>query len=275
MLNSDFYFGHIRKYVALFGTLFNDIVIVRDGGDVAQQAMKVPISYGPRDKTLARIEADPTLTKMPSIVLPRMSFEITSFTYAPQRKLSTVGMKTKRESGSNSTMLKQYNPVPYDIGFELSIMAKNAEDATKIVEQILPFFTPDFTPTIRLIPDMDIDVDIPIVLQNVRYEDQYEGNFEQRRAIIWTLDFSMKAYIYGPIRGGVNGGRSGKIINLATVNIYDWGKDANTLTSSVTVQPGLTANGQPTSDINQTIDKNLINVTDDFGFITTVTDYSE
>lgn len=268
MLGNDFYFAHIRKYVAVFGTLFNDIYISRDGNvNSPLQGIKVPISYGPHEKTLARLEGDPSLNKPVSIVLPRMSFEITSFTYAPQRKLATTAYKSKSEAGvTGKTLLKQYTPVPYDIGFTLSIMVKNAEDGTRIVEQILPYFTPEFTPTVNLIPEMDVKVDVPVVLTDVSLDDQYEGNFEERRAIIWTLNFVMKAYIYGPIRGGAAG--KGNVITFAKVNVRD--SASGNIDSTVTVQPGLTAEGKPTSDINETIDRNSISVTDDFGFITEI-----
>lgn len=266
MLGNDFYFGLFRKYVAVFGTLFNNIYIYRSEAGTATQQIKVPISYGPKEKTLARLEGDPNLNRPAAIVLPRMSFEISGVRYAPERKLPSTYFKTHRDSlGATNT---QYVPVPYDIDFTLSIMAKNAEDATKIVEQILPFFTPDFTPTVHLVPEMQIKMDVPVILQTVNVDDQYEGNFEQRRAIVWTLQFVMKGYIFGPIRGPQGNGRERPVIKIATVNMRDF-VSGSTMETMV-VKPGLTANGQPTTSESDTIPYLDINADDDFGYIVTI-----
>lgn len=265
MLGNDFYFGLVRKYVAVFGTIFNNITIYRTETGTATQQIKVPISYGPKEKTLARVEGDPKLNRPAAVVLPRMSFEISSVRYASERKLPSTYFKSRKDS--SGALNTQYIPVPYDIDFTLSVMAKNAEDATKIVEQILPFFTPDFTPTVHLVPEMDIKMDIPIVLQSVVVDDQYEGNFEQRRAIIWTLQFVMKGYIFGPIRGPQGNGSERPVIKIATVNTRDM---ANTILETVTVKPGLTANGQPTTSEEDTIPYLDINADDDFGYIVTI-----
>lgn len=265
MLGNDFYFALFRKYVAVFGTLFNDIYIYRSAAGQTDQQMKVPISYGPREKTLARLEADPNLNRPTAIVLPRMSFEITNIRYAPERKLQTTHFKTKKSA--DGTVNTQYMPVPYDLDFTLSVMAKNAEDATKIVEQILPFFTPDFTPTVHLIPEMSISLDVPVVLNNVMVDDQYEGNFEERRAIIWTLQFTMKAYIFGPIKGPLGGVNGRPVIKIATVNERDM---ANNIYTTVQVRPGLTANGEPTANLSESIHYLDIDADDNFGYIVTI-----
>ena len=265
MLGNDFYFGLFRKYVAVFGTLFNNIYIYRSEAGTATQQIKVPISYGPKEKTLARLEGDPNLNRPAAIVLPRMSFEISGVRYAPERKLPSTYFKSYKDaSGAINT---QYLPVPYDIDFTLSIMAKNAEDATKIVEQILPFFTPDFTPTVHLVPEMQIKMDVPVILQTVNVDDQYEGNFEQRRAIVWTLQFVMKGYIFGPVRGPQGNGAARPVIKIATVNMRDM---ANNIMETITVKPGLTANGQPTTSEADTIPYLDINADDDFGYIVTI-----
>lgn len=265
MLGRDFYFASFKKYVAVFGTLFNDIHIYRSATGQTDQQIKVPISYGPREKTLARLEADPTLNRPVAIVLPRMSFEIASVRYAPERKLATTYFKSKKDT--TGVVNTQYVPVPYDIDFTLSVMAKNAEDATKIVEQIIPFFTPDFTPTVHIIPEMDVSLDIPVILNGVSVDDQYEGNFEERRAIIWTLQFTMKAYIFGPIKGPLGGGSGRPVIKIATVNERDV---SNNIMTTVHVQPGLTANGQPTTNISDTIPYLDIEADDNFGYIVTI-----
>ena len=193
--------GSIRKYVIFFGTLFADMYIQReDKTGTPIETMKVPLNYGPRDKFLARLEGNPTLTKPIAITLPRMAFEITNYQYDSSRKLTTIGKTSMQNPNKPNSKNYQYNPVPWDIEFSLYIMVKNAEDGTRIVEQILPFFAPDFTATLNINPDMGVKYDVPLVLNSMQCEDTYEGNFEQRRAIIWTLTFTMKAWFFGPTR---------------------------------------------------------------------------
>lgn len=271
MFGSPFYFSTIRKYVILVGTLFNNIRITRsDSAGNTTSLLKVPITYAPKDKMLARVMQDPGLDRPSALApLPFISFEIGQMRYDGTRKLNTIGKSTVKLTSDKNKLKYQYNPVPYNIDFKVYIYAKNAEDGTKILEQILPFFTPDWTTTISLIPEMEINMDIPVILNNVSYQDTYDGDFKERRAIIWTLDLQLKGYIYGPVR---NTG----IIKFAKMNFYipdvADGKlqDAVGVTpvaERVTIQPGLTANGQPTSDITQTIPYANIEVDDDFGFI--------
>jgi hypothetical protein len=265
MFGHTYYHGVIRKYVALFGTLFNDVYVNRyDSKSDMTQSVKVPINYGPREKVLARVVSDPELNKMPAIQLPRMTFEITNMSYASSRKLNTLGKRYKQDTTDANKLLYQYNPVPYDISFTLSVIVKNADDGANIIEQILPFFTPEWTTTVHIIPEMDITVDIPVVLNSVEVQDDYEGNFETRRSLIWTLNFTMKAYVFGPVR-------KSSIIKFANTNIYDTTSAPNTHLSSVDVRPGLTANGTPTSDAELTISLNEIESIDDYGYIKTVT----
>lgn len=267
MFGHTFYHGLIKKYVTLFGTLFNDVYInVPDDADINEiRTIKVPISYGPREKVLARVTADPGLNRMPAIVLPRMSFEMGNITYAPERKLNTVGKRYAIDSTSTNKLKYVYNPVPYDIAFTLSIMVKNAEDGTRIVEQILPFFTPEWTTTVELIPDMDIIVDIPLVLNTIDVQDDYEGDFEKRRAVIWTLGFTMKAYMYGPLR------KSG-VIKFANTNLFT-AVSSNTRVMNVDIRPGLTSNGQPTANSSDSVGITYIDANDDYGYIVTRTDF--
>lgn len=258
----------IRKYVIYFGTLFNDIYLTRDNADGSrQQTMKVPLNYGPKEKFLARLQGNPNLDREVAITLPRMAFEITGFKYAPERKLSSVGRVRSQPSGNPDVMNYQYNPIPYDIQFSLYIMVKNAEDGTRIVEQILPFFTPEFTATLNINPDLGVKYDIPLVLNTVDQRDTYEGDFITRRAIIWTLNFTLNGYMFGPTR-------SQGVIKEAEINIrvpfvdMELATPINTdPTAIITVSPGLTANGEPTSNASLTIDKNLIKSTDNYGFI--------
>lgn len=265
MFGHTFYHGTIRKYVTLFGTLFNDVYINRPDPDHNQtKTVKVPIAYGPKEKTLARLTADPQLNRMPAIVLPRMSFEIKSMRYAPERKLNTIHKRVNTVSDNPDMLRYQYNPVPYDIDFELSVMVKNADDGTRIIEQILPFFTPEWTTTVELIPDMNIVMDIPVVLTGITPTDQYEGSFEERRVLTWDLSFTLKGYIFGPVR------KSG-VIKFANTNLFTT-LTSNAAVHNINVVPGLTANGTPTTDANNSVDASLINADDDFGYIITQTD---
>lgn len=196
----------------MFGNLFNDIQVNRyDSSNNLVTNLRVPVNYGPRDKALSRIDQNPDLIPEYGIILPRMSFEMIAMNYAPTRKLNTVDRRA--QSTTDNTRLKfQYNPVPYDINMTLSIMVKNADDGAQILEQILPYFTPEWTSTMKLIPDMDFLTDIPVVLQAVSTEDTYEGAFEQRRALIHTLDFIIKGYFYGPVK-------TSEIIRKAQIDI--------------------------------------------------------
>ena len=202
MLGQQFYHETTRKVVVAFGTMFNNIQLVRKDNDgTITQSMKVPLAYGPRQKFLVLLREDPDLTKQVAITLPRIGFEITGLSYDPTRKLNRVQKFKKTKSGSSSKLDTQYMPVPYNLGFELYILSKNSDDALQIVEQILPYFQPDYTLTINDMPDMSVKRDIPIILNSISYEDDYEGDFAQRRAIIYSLDFTAKFYLYGPVTG--------------------------------------------------------------------------
>jgi hypothetical protein len=200
MLGQQFYHETIRKVVVAFGTMFNDISIVRkdNSGDIIQ-SMKVPLAYGPRQKFLIRLRDDPDLTKQVAITLPRIGFEIQNLSYDSTRKMNRV-QKFKKVKGSDEKRLDtQYMPVPYNLDLELYILSKNSDDALQIVEQILPYFQPDYTITINDMADMGIKRDVPIILNSIGYQDDYQGDFETRRAIIYTLSFTSKFYLYGPV----------------------------------------------------------------------------
>ena len=197
MYGNHFYNETTRRYVAVFGTMFNDIKITRKDELLAKnKTMKVPINYAPMEKVLARVGQN-LKNNAPAITLPRMSFEMTGMTYAPDRKLTST-TKLSKVTESGGTMSTRYAPSPYDIEFQLNIMTKYNEDGTKIIEQILPFFKPDCTVSVKLLDELDTYFDIPIVLNSVSQEDTYEGDFESRRALIWTLNFTMKGYFFGP-----------------------------------------------------------------------------
>jgi len=201
MLGQQFYHETMRKVVVAFGTMFNDIHLVRtnNAGEVTQ-TMKVPLAYGPKSKWLARLREDPNLTKKVAVTLPRIGFEIQTISYDSTRKLNSIQkLKKVNASAQGKSMSQQYMPVPYNMDFEMNIMAKNSDDALQIVEQILPFFQPDYTVTLNDNTAMGTTRDVPIVLTNVGYEDNYESDMITRRAIIYTLSFTAKFYLYGPV----------------------------------------------------------------------------
>lgn len=263
-----FYHGTLRKYVIIFGNLFNNIVIHRvNSAGAVVQAMKVPLSYGPKDKFLARLDGDPKLNRPFAEILPRMAFEISSISYAPERKLNTLNRNVKADPNNKNQLNYNYQSVPYDIGFTLYIMIKNTDDGTRIVEQILPYFTPDWTITANIMPEMGMVLDIPIVLTNTILQDTYEGDFLNRRAIVWSLDFVMKGHLFGPVK-------KGNVIKTANVNFVRMSSAntenaiSNTIVSEhIYIRPGLTANGQPTSNASESVAVSEIGGSDNYGFI--------
>lgn len=267
MLGYHFYNETTRRYVAVFGTVFNDIRITRkDNESNTIQTMTVPINYGPYQKFLARLEQDPNL-RAPQISLPRITFEINSMQYDSSRNLTPATKHARPIADNNASYNTQLTPAPYNINFQLNIMAKFQEDGTKIIEQILPFFKPDYVPSVKLIDDMDLSFDIPIVLDSISLQDTYEGNFEERRVLIWTLNFTMKAYYFGPVT-------QKKVIKFVQTNLYS-DLNANVAAQSIKVQPGLTANGDPTTDINQTIPYSDINFDDNWKYIVQIEDFTD
>ena len=203
MLGSTFYHQTIRKYVAAFGTLFNDINIERknSSGTVIER-VKVPLAYGPRQKWILALSDTTDQRRVLAARLPRIGFSLTGVNYDSVRKLNTVIRNVAANTASTGSVLSQYNPVPYNFDFELFILVNNAEDGTQILEQILPYFTPEFTVTINTIPDMGIKADVPIVLNSASQSDEYEGELATRRTIIWTLSFLLKGFVYPDVKSG-------------------------------------------------------------------------
>jgi hypothetical protein len=213
--NAHFYNRTIRKVVVAFGSMFNDILLTRYSKDglTAYEITKVPLSYGAKEKYLVRLQSDPTLTKSIATTVPRMSFDLVGMSYDTTRKQQTTLQNFGFSSGSFRT---QYAPIPYNFDFNLSIYVRNTEDGTQILEQILPFFTPDFTVTIDFIKEMDQKYDMPVILNSVTPEVDYEGDFMNTRLIIWNLTFTAKGYIWPP----VSANNSSKYITSANANIY-------------------------------------------------------
>ena len=197
MLGTYFYHEILRKTVIGFGTLFNNINIRhKDASGTNFSVLKVPLAYGPMQKFLARIQQQPDLEREIAITLPRLSFEMQGIQYDPTRKTG-IAQTFLTKNGTNAKRV--YMPVPYNIGFELSVMAKLSDDALQILEQILPYFQPSFNITVNLISSIGEKKDIPIVLESINYSDQYEGGFESRRTIVYTLSFVAKTYLFGPV----------------------------------------------------------------------------
>lgn len=261
MTVQSYYHALFRKYTVLFGSLFDSIYIDRvNVDDNPVKTMKVPLSYGPKEWYIARYEENKGLTKEISSVLPRIAFNMQAVRYAAERKMNTQNKITAGNSykGTKSTMAA---PVPYDIHIRLSVMTKNADDGTRILEQILPRFTPELTLSIVAIKEMDIRQDIAIVLLNVANDDSYIGNIrDDDRVIIWDLDFVLKGEFYGPA------GRS-SIIKKIDLNFFGDmnGKD---FLDHVKITPGLTPNGDPTSNIDESIPYDQIIATDNYGYVT-------
>lgn len=264
---SPFYNSLFKKYVAIFGTLFNNIRIEKtDGVGNVVERIKVPISYGPREKFLARLVDNPSGLPPYAITLPRIAFEIDSVRYSPSRKLQTLNKTvSKKDVNGTNVYKKAYSPAPYDIGFKLEILTKTMEDGLRIVEQILPYFTPEWTVSAHLLgQDFDEVTDIPLVLESVNIDDQYADDFLQRKVLIFTLIFSMKCYFYGPVT-------ESKIIKLSEVKIYPDTNTQRTVVDTI-IRPGLTEDGLPTSNAALSVALSQIDETDNYGFIITTTE---
>lgn len=199
MFTSVFYHQTIRRAVAVFGTVFNNINIIRrDASGNMLNTIKVPLAYGPKQKFLARIDQQADLNDPKiAIKLPRMSFELTSMTYDTNIKMQK-GIETKYKEGGAATNKKMLGPVGYRLGIQLNILTKNQDDALQILEQILPYFQPEYTVTVKQVSD-SVSSDMPIVLQGVNISDEYDSDFNSRRVILYTLDFETKVRFFGPV----------------------------------------------------------------------------
>ncbi len=195
---THFYHRLIRKYVACFGSLFNNLYVTRyTTSGVVKEKLKVPLVYGPKEKFLTRLKSDPVLTKSTLISLPRLSFEMTGITYDPERKQQTT-LKLQGPPVSNTSVKSMYVAAPYNLEFSLNLYTRNIEDGTQIAEQIMPYFQPDFTVTATLVPEMQLKKDIPVMLNSVNQTIDYEGGMDTTRIIMWNFDFTLKGYFFGP-----------------------------------------------------------------------------
>jgi hypothetical protein len=257
--NNHFYHRTIRKIVVAFGTMFNDIQLVRYTKDqrTERERFKVPLSYGSKEKYLTRINSDPDLQKSVQIVVPRISFEMTAMNYDSSRKqISTL--RNFGSANSSTRLSTQFAPIPYDFSFSLSIYVRNTEDGTQILEQILPFFTPDFNVTVDFIPEMNQKYDLPIILNSVNTVTDYEGDLMSTRLITWDLEFTVKGYVWPSVN-------TGKYIRQANTNIYLAEDPQNYVTTSNNkVTEATTVPNPITAEID-----------DEFGFSETITDPNE
>ena len=236
MCDNYFYYEIIRKTIIAYGALFNQICVKHKNKDEIVSQIKVPIAYGPTQKFLARLEQSPSDLNNPvQITLPRMSFEMTGIVYDPSRKVTTpvsfqVPVETVDKNGNKvtKTETKSFMPVPYNFQFELSIYTKLNDDMLQIIEQILPYFQPAYTMTVNLIDMIGEYKDVPVVFENITLQDTYEGDFTTRRALYYTLRFTTKGFLYGPLYsgGGGSGGPGGSVgggsnIGIGTDGIID------------------------------------------------------
>lgn len=201
--NAQFYHRTIRKMVVTFGTLFNDIEIVRyTQAGAPREKLKIPLSYGPKERYLTRITSDPNLIKTINTLVPRMSFNLENLEYDSSRK--QVSTLRNFASETDTSVKTQFVPIPYNYEFSLSVFVRNTEDGTQILEQILPFFTPDFSVVVDFIPSMNQKYTVPVILNSVTSTVDYEGvdSDGTTRLIIWELSFTVKGFIWPPVKSG-------------------------------------------------------------------------
>jgi hypothetical protein len=248
MLDQRYYWGTIRKAIVAFGNIFNSITIERkdtNGNTVGIQ--RVPLSYSPKQKFLARIQQQPDVDfNQFNVILPRMGFELTSIQYDPNRKVSPI--QQSRNLNSATTASTQYAPTPYNLKVTLYVYARNQDDGLQVIEQILPYFNPDYNLTLKAIPELNIQNDLPVILEGLSFQDQYEGDFVTRRAIVWSLDFLLKLNFYGPVN------KQGVIKKVLTNTFND-------LTSA------------QMQKITVETDPATANVTDNYGYISNFEDF--
>ena len=258
MLGTQFYNQAVRKTVISFGTLFNNIELKKVVDGQVLETEKVPLAYGPKQKFLYRLQGNPTDGKKVAITMPRMYFEMTGIDYDPSRKTpATQKYKTVINDEGNEVRT-QYVPVPYNISFEVGILAKSQDDGLQILEQILPFFQPSFSMSLKFIPDMDEVRDVAVVLNNVDFDDDWEDDFSTRRSITYSMQFTCKSYIYGPYTKADVIRKSRIIETIGDTNVN---KRHVELSYTPKAKTDINQDGQITA-----ADDALVTADDDFGF---------
>ena len=256
MFGTHFYNEGLRKLTIAFGQLFNNIIIQNTSSTGAvTRRVKVPLAYAPKEKFLVRIDQQANLQddRAVAVTLPRLGFEITGLSYDPSRKINKMQKTIRVKSGEDGKKMQfNYAPVPYNINFSLYSFTATAENGLQIIEQILPFFQPEYTVTMNVVPELSLVRDIPIIMNGIQYEDTYTGDFSRRRAVIYTLNFTAKTYLYGPMSNqGV----------IKTVQA-DLGTDTE---SPLTREERIVIVPDPTT----------ADADDDFGFTTTISFHSD
>ena len=290
MFGNQFYNQTIRRYIVAFGNMFNDLVVQRiNSAGTTVQTIAVPIAYGPKEKFLVRIKQDPNLDQSVALQLPRMGFEMTGLTYDGTRRLSATTKNVAFNSSDLKKMKYQYVPVPYNIDMTLSIFVKNADDGAQIIEQIIPYFGPEWNNTINLIPEMGIKMDVPTILVGVAVDDTYEGDFIARRALVYTITFTMKGWFFGPVK------RAGVIkrtqVDLGVVYAANTAIDPllgaeqpgisnedikrTGRSSRIVLTPGQFANGSPTSNSALSVNYLTISANSDYGIAANLFFYTD
>ena len=256
MFGTHFYNEGIRRLTIGFGQLFNNIIVQNKSSTGAvTKRYRVPLAYAPKEKFLVRLDEQANLNNREfAITLPRMGFEMTGLSYDPSRKLNKMQKFKQVKAGEDGKVMEyNYTPVPYNVNYTLNIFTATVENGLIIVEQILPFFQPDYTVTVNMVPDLNIKRDVPIVLNSVNYEDSYDGTFTNRRAVIYTLSFTAKTYLFGPMANS-------KVIKEVQDDLYtDTNKPPATREERIIVSP---------NPANADAD-------DDFGFTTQILNFTD
>ena len=255
MFGTHFYNEGMRKLTIAFGQLFNNIIIQnKNSSGAITKRYKVPLAYAPKEKFLVRLDEQANLeNRQFATTLPRLGFEITGLSYDANRKLNKMNKTIKvKENEDGKVNYYNWTPVPYNINFSLYSFTATAENGLMIIEQILPWFQPEYTVTMKVVPEMDITRDIPVILNSVNYEDSYNGEFTQRRAVIYTLNFTAKTYLYGPMNNS-------KVIKKVQDDLYTDTDTTSKREERIVVTPNPT-----TADAD-----------DDFGFTTTISFFSD
>ncbi len=262
MFAQDFYHQTLRRYVVAFGQMFDDLVIRRlNASNVIIQSILVPIGYGPKQKWLVRIRQNPDLQAQVAMQLPRLGFEITGMTYDGSRRLPSTIKNVALLASDNNKLNHQYTPVPWNISFALYAFVKSSDDGAQIIEQIIPFFGPEWTSTVNVVPSMGIKMDVPTILEGMSIDDVYESGYELRQTLIYTFNFTMKGWFFGPVKAQ-------GIIKRSQVDLHAVTAVANSdvlfgiqyekftadeiadsrVNSRLRIQPGLLANGVGTTN---------------------------
>jgi hypothetical protein len=258
-----FYNGTIRKYIIMFGRMFNDIDVVRYNGTEAVQTIRVPIAYGPSEKWLTRLDEDAGLNKSVAVQLPRLGFEMTSMTYDPSRALNKMHKSSSASTYTNSVS-SQYTPIPYNFNITLTGMFSFQEDAVQVTEQIIPFFRPEWTMSLKLMDSVPDYYDIPTILNNMSMEDTYEADFTTRRAIIYTWDFTVKGYLFGPTRN--KGIIQRTVVDMSINDTADPIGTEVGPDKKITLIPGKTSANVATANTAEAVTYNTVKETDNWTY---------